>query len=76
MSGTIGVTLPDGSVREVPAGTSARQVAESIGAGLARAALAARVNGAVWDLDRPLQDDASLANHGQRMRVKGFIQLE
>jgi threonyl-tRNA synthetase len=57
----IRVTLPDGSVREAPAGSSARQIAESIGAGLARAALAARVDGAVWDLDRPLQQDAELA---------------
>ena len=61
MSGAIRVTLPDGSVREVPAGTSARQVADGIGAGLARAALAARVDGAIWDLDRPLQQDATLA---------------
>jgi threonyl-tRNA synthetase len=55
------VTLPDGSQREVPAGTTARQLAEGIGAGLARAALAARVNGQVWDLDRPLESDASVA---------------
>jgi threonyl-tRNA synthetase len=61
VSGTIRVTLPDGSQREVPAGTTARQVAESIGPGLARAALAARVNGSVWDLDRPLEKDTSLA---------------
>ena len=61
MSATIRVTLPDGSVRDVPGGTSARQIAEGIGAGLARAAVAARVNGAVWDLDRPLQEDATLA---------------
>ncbi|HYC31498.1 MAG TPA: threonine--tRNA ligase [Gemmatimonadales bacterium] len=61
MSDPIRITLPDGSVREVPAGTTARQIAESIGAGLARAALAARVNGAVWDLDHPLQADTSLA---------------
>ena len=61
MSSTIRITLPDGSVREVPSGTTARQIAESIGAGLARAALAARVNGAVRDLDRPLDADASLA---------------
>jgi len=61
VSRTIRVTLPDGSVREYPAGTTSRQVAESIGAGLARAALAARVNGAVWDLDRPLDQDARVA---------------
>ena len=61
MSATIRVTLPDGSVREVPAGTTSRQIAEGIGAGLARAALAARVNGSIWDLDRPLEADATLA---------------
>ena len=61
MSGAIRITLPDGSRREVPAGSSARQIAEGIGPGLARAALAARVNGAVWDLDRPLEGDAHVA---------------
>jgi threonyl-tRNA synthetase len=61
VSETIRVTLPDGSRREVPSGTTARQVAESIGAGLARAALAARVDGEVRDLDRPIDRDASVA---------------
>ncbi len=58
---TITLTLPDGSVREVSSGTTARQVAESIGAGLARAALAARVDGTIRDLDRPIEADATLA---------------
>lgn len=57
----IRLTLPDGSVREVEPGTTARQVAQSIGAGLARAALAARVNGQVRDLDRPITEDTSFA---------------
>jgi threonyl-tRNA synthetase len=61
VSRPIKVTLPDGSVREVAAGTTPRQVAESIGPGLARAALAARVDGSVRDLDRPLDADAQLA---------------
>ena len=39
------LTLPDQSVREVPAGTTPRQVAEAIGPGLARAALVAKVDG-------------------------------
>ena len=55
------VTLPDGSQRRAAAGTTPRQIAESIGAGLARAALAARVNGEIWDLDRPLESDATVA---------------
>ncbi|HEU5171459.1 MAG TPA: threonine--tRNA ligase [Gemmatimonadales bacterium] len=58
---TIRVTLPDGSTRELPGGTTARQLAESIGPGLAKAALAARVNGSIRDLDRPLEADASVA---------------
>jgi threonyl-tRNA synthetase len=61
VSDVVRVTLPDGSVREVPRGTTARAVAEGIGAGLARAAVAARVDGAVWDLDRPIEHDVSLA---------------
>jgi threonyl-tRNA synthetase len=55
------VTLPDGSQREAAAGTTPRQIAESIGPGLARAALVARVNGEIWDLDRPLESDATVA---------------
>ena len=55
------VTLPDGSRREAAAGTTPRQIAESIGPGLARAAVAARVNGEIWDLDRPLESDASVS---------------
>jgi threonyl-tRNA synthetase len=57
----IRLTLPDGSVREVPAGTTARAVAQSIGAGLARAAVAARVDGQIRDLDRPIEADANFA---------------
>jgi threonyl-tRNA synthetase len=58
---TVRVTLPDGSQREAPAGTTPRQIAEGIGPGLARAALAARVNNEIRDLDRPIESDASLA---------------
>ena len=60
MAKTIRVTLPDGSVREVPAGTTARQVAEQISQGLARAATAAKVSGEVWDLSRPINQDATV----------------
>ena len=61
MSDTVRVTLPDGGVRDVASGTTVRTVAEGIGAGLARAAVAAKVDGAVWDLDRPIERDVSLA---------------
>jgi len=55
------ISLPDGSVREVAPGTTPGQIAAAIGPGLARAALAARVDGELRDLDRPLEKDASLA---------------
>jgi threonyl-tRNA synthetase len=58
MSATITITLPDGSQRSVPAGTTARAVAESIGRRLAHAAVAARVGGAIQELDRPIRADA------------------
>ncbi len=48
------VTLPDGSVREYPDGTTALQVAESISKGLAKVVIAAKVNDEVRDLGRPL----------------------
>jgi threonyl-tRNA synthetase len=60
MSG-IRVVLPDGSERELPAGASGRDLATSIGPGLAKAALAVRVNGQVRDLDRSLEDGATVA---------------
>jgi len=56
----IKLTLPDGSIREVSAGTTPLQVAESIGSRLARDAVAARVTGELIDLTRPLQADSSL----------------
>jgi threonyl-tRNA synthetase len=48
--------LPDGSTKEAPPGATARQVAEGIGKRLAQAAVAARLDGAVVDLDRELPD--------------------
>jgi threonyl-tRNA synthetase len=52
----IQIKLKDGSVKEYPEGVRPREVAEGIGQGLAKAAVAATVNGAVVDLDRPLED--------------------
>ena len=60
-SKTITVTLPDGSEREYVAGTTGYEIAESIGKGLARAALAVKVDGEVRDLDRPIEEDAAFA---------------
>src|SRR5262245_12288377 len=54
------VTLPDGSLREVPAGTRVRDVAEGISPRLARAALAGLVDGRLVDLAHPLEGDAQI----------------
>ena len=56
----IKITLPDGTVREYPKGSSAMDVAKSISEGLARKVLAANINGEVWDASRPIEQDASL----------------
>src|SRR5205823_10692354 len=56
----IRVVLPDGSERRVPAGSTGADLAKAIGPGLAKAALAVRVNGNVWDLARPLPDGAKV----------------
>jgi threonyl-tRNA synthetase len=55
------ISLPDGSVREVEAGATPADVAAAIGPGLAKAALAARVNGELRDITRPFEGDAELA---------------
>ncbi len=55
------IALPDGSVREMPEGSTTADVAAAIGPGLAKAALAARVDGELRDLNRPFDRDAALA---------------
>ncbi|MEZ4977802.1 MAG: threonine--tRNA ligase [Chitinophagales bacterium] len=54
------ITFPDGSVREYEKGSSAISIAKSISNGLAKTVLAAKVNEEVWDLTRPIEEDASL----------------
>lgn len=61
MSDMIRVTLPDGSAREVARGTTAAQVAADIGPGLAKAALAAKIDGELRDIMRPLEEDTNLS---------------
>ena len=55
------IALPDGSVREMPEGSTPADVAAAIGPGLAKAALAARIDGELRDLNRPFEGDGSLA---------------
>ena len=57
----ITITLPDGSKREFPGSVTGEEIAASIGAGLAKAALAIRVNGELKDLYIPIDHDASIA---------------
>ncbi|MBU6240963.1 MAG: threonine--tRNA ligase [Acidobacteria bacterium] len=57
---TLTVKLPDGSARELPAGSTSADLAASIGSRLAKAALAAVVDGAEADLNVPLVDGATV----------------
>jgi len=59
----ITITLPDGSRREFPRGVTGKEIAASIGRGLARDALAISVDGNVVDLFRPIENDASIRIH-------------
>ncbi|MDY0958064.1 threonine--tRNA ligase [Sphingomonas sp. CFBP8993] len=61
MSAMFRITLPDGSVREVAPGTTPADIAAAIGPGLAKAAIAARVDGELRDIMRPLEGDSALA---------------
>tara|TARA_R110000772_G_scaffold18400_4_gene51345 strand:- start:26280 stop:28283 length:2004 start_codon:yes stop_codon:yes gene_type:complete len=61
MTEMIKITLPDGSAREVAMGTTPAQIAADIGPGLAKAALAAKIDGELRDIMRPLTEDTELA---------------
>ena len=54
------ITLPDGSVRQYDGPVSGADIAKSIGAGLAKAALAIKVDGQLTDLVRPIDRDAKI----------------
>ena len=56
----INITFPDGNIRQYESGTSALDIAKSISMGLANKVLAAKVDGEVRDLMRPINNDASL----------------
>jgi threonyl-tRNA synthetase len=61
VSDQVTVSLPDGSTRDYPAGVTPAEVAASIGRRLAEASVAARVDGTLVDLGRPLESDADVA---------------
>jgi len=56
----INITFPDGAIRQYDRGTTAMGIAKSISEGLARKVIAAGVNGQVWDLSRPINEDATV----------------
>ena len=56
----INITFPDGSVREYEAGVSGLDIARSLSNSLAREVLSINVNDELWDLIRPIQQDASI----------------
>ncbi len=56
----INITFPDGGVRQYEAGVTPYQVAESISPRFAADVLAAKVNGAEWDISRPISEDAAI----------------
>ena len=56
----INITLPDGTIKKYPKGTTAIEVAEGISSGLARNVLAAEINGEVWDATRMIHHDSNL----------------
>src|ERR1700674_4346225 len=60
MANSIHINLPDGSVKDVPKGSTALDVAKSVGQRLADAALAAKSNGDLIELTRPLEKDTHL----------------
>jgi len=55
------ITLPDNSQRKFNDSTTGYEIAKSIGEGLAKAALAVKVNGSLWDLDREINSNSSVS---------------
>lgn len=56
----IKITFPDGSVKEFPESITGQEIAENISPKLAQEALAIGVNGEIWDLTRPIENDATV----------------
>ncbi len=57
---TVKITFPDGASKEFSKGTTALEIAKTISRGLAEEAVAAKVNGVLYDLTRPIDEDATL----------------
>ena len=59
----IKITFPDNSSREYNAGITGKEIAESLSNSLAREVLSITVNGELWDIMRPIHEDASILLH-------------
>ncbi|EST10398.1 threonine--tRNA ligase [Sporolactobacillus laevolacticus] len=57
---SVSLTFPDGSVREFPKGVTSEQVAESISSSLKKKSVAGKVNGDLYDLTRPIEEDSAI----------------
>lgn len=60
MSNVVKLTFPDGAVKEFPFGTTTEDVAASISPGLKKKALAGKVDGQLFDLKRPIEQDGAI----------------
>src|SRR5690606_36421500 len=56
----ITITFPDGNEKQFKSGVTGMEIAQSISEGLARNVLAIGVNGQIWDLSRPIEENASI----------------
>ncbi|KPN63167.1 threonyl-tRNA synthetase [Aliiroseovarius crassostreae] len=68
----ISLTFPDGNAREYNAGVTPAEVAAGISNSLAKKAISATVNGAHWDLQWPINDDAEIAIHTMKDDVQAL----
>lgn len=60
MKDTIKITLPDGATKLLPVGITSLEIAQQMSEGLARQVLVALINGAMWDVTRPIREDATV----------------
>ena len=60
MSEVVQITFPDGAVKEFPSGTTTEDIAGSISSGLKKKALAGKLNGEMYDLRRPIEEDGAI----------------
>ena len=60
MSDIVKISFPDGAVKEFPKGTTTEDIAASISSGLKKKAFAGKLNGTMYDLKRPIEEDGMI----------------